>query len=97
MRNVETTIQVIKRNELQQKLETVCGHKMTAIALCPKREKHLPTVLSEQEMASIIRSLTNIKHKTIIALIYSAGLRVCEAGNLKITDIEFDRGLICIV
>ena len=57
----------------------------------------IATVLSEQEVAAIIRSLTNIKHKTIIALIYSAGLRVSEAVSLRITDLEFDRGLIRIV
>ena len=92
-----SSYQNIAVNAIKFYIETVCGHKMPAIALRPKREKHLPTVLSEQEVAAIIRSLTNIKHKTIIALIYSAGLRVSEAVSLKITDLEFDRGLIRIV
>lgn len=71
--------------------ETVCGQKMPQVALSPKREKRLPTVLSEQEIAAILRSLTNTKHKTILSLIYSAGLRVSEAVSLKIADIDFDR------
>ncbi len=84
-------------NAIKFYIETVCGHKMPPVTLRPKREKHLPTVLSELEVAAIIRSLTNIKHKAIISLIYSAGLRVSEAVNLKITDLEFDRSLIRIV
>lgn len=84
-------------NAVKFYIETVCNRKMPPVALRPKREKHLPMVLSESEVTSIIRSLINIKHKTIICLIYSAGLRVSEAVSLKIADIDFDRALIRIV
>ena len=57
----------------------------------PKNEKKLPTVLSEEEIAELIRGTINIKHKAILMLIYSAGLRISEAIRLKIKDIDSDR------
>jgi site-specific recombinase XerD len=57
----------------------------------PRREKTLPTVLSEEEVAGIISSVDNIKHKAILMTIYSAGLRISEAINLKIKDIDSKR------
>ncbi len=62
----------------------------------PKREKRLPEVLSKSEVKRIINSCNNLKHRCILSLIYSAGLRRSELMNLRITDINSDRGLICI-
>jgi site-specific recombinase XerD len=62
----------------------------------PRREKTLPTVLSEQEIKSIIQSIVNLKHKTMIMLSYSSGLRVGELLNLKIKDIDSDRMQILV-
>lgn len=56
-----------------------------------KREKKLPVVLSKEEVKSILNEVKNIKHKTILTLIYSAGLRVGEAITLKIQDIDSTR------
>jgi site-specific recombinase XerD len=53
-----------------------------------KKEKRLPVVLSPDEVRHIFNVTENIKHKTILMLIYSAGLRVSEAANLKISDID---------
>ncbi|HSN23967.1 MAG TPA: site-specific integrase [Methylomicrobium sp.] len=53
-----------------------------------KKSKKLPTVLSVNETAQIISSAHNIKHKTMLMLAYSSGLRVGELVNLKITDIH---------
>lgn len=44
----------------------------------------------------MLQATNNIKHKTIIALIYSCGLRRSETINIKITDIDSDRMLIKI-
>jgi len=60
----------------------------------PKKDKKLPIVLSREEVSQIISSIINIKHKTIIILIYSSGLRVSEVVNLKIEDIDAQRKLI---
>jgi site-specific recombinase XerD len=62
----------------------------------PRREKHLPCVLSEEEISTLIKNTNNLKHKTILSLIYSAGLRISEAINLKIKDIDSNRNLIII-
>lgn len=56
-----------------------------------KREKKLPVVLAKEEVKAILSEIKNIKHKTILTLIYSAGLRVGEAINLKVSDIDSKR------
>lgn len=60
----------------------------------PFSEKHIPVVLSISEVASIIKNTANLKHKAILATIYSHGLRVSELINLKVTDIDSQRGFI---
>jgi integrase/recombinase XerD len=62
----------------------------------PKREKTLPNVLSKEEVFKIIDSTTNLKHKTLLALIYSAGLRISEALSIRPQDIDSKRMLIHI-
>jgi integrase/recombinase XerD len=62
----------------------------------PRKEQKLPTVLSEEEVLRIISSTTNLKHKAILVTIYSCGLRLSELLNLRITDIQSDRGLLII-
>lgn len=57
----------------------------------PRRERTLPTVLSEEEIIMIINSVDNLKHKAILMTIYSAGLRISEAINLKLKDIDSKR------
>jgi integrase/recombinase XerD len=63
----------------------------------PLKEKTLPLVLSEMEVQNILNVTENLKHKTILALIYSAGLRVSEAINLKISDIDAERKQLRVV
>lgn len=63
----------------------------------PKKEKKLPMVLSFQEVTKILTALKNEKHKTILFLIYSAGLRVGEVVKLKAEDIDSERMLIHVV
>jgi integrase/recombinase XerD len=62
----------------------------------PKKEKKLPVILSQREVLSILNSVDNIKHKSILYLTYSSGLRVGEVVRLKINDIDSDRMLIHI-
>lgn len=57
----------------------------------PRKEKKLPYVLSLEEVAAMIKVSHNIKHKCIISLLYSAGLRRSELLNLELTDIMSDR------
>jgi integrase/recombinase XerD len=62
----------------------------------PKRDKLLPNVLSKAEVKSILEALANIKHRTMLALIYSCGLRRSELLNLKPNDIDSKRNIIII-
>ncbi len=57
----------------------------------PRAEKHLPDVLSIEEVAQILRATDNLKHRAILTTIYSAGLRLNELIELKITDIDSQR------
>jgi site-specific recombinase XerD len=60
----------------------------------PRKEQKLPKVLSKEEILAIIENTNNIKHRCIVELLYSAGLRRSELINLKITDIDSNRMLI---
>jgi len=56
----------------------------------------LPTVLSQQEIIQILKSVRNIKHKAILSSIYGCGLRISECINLKIEDIDSENNRIWI-
>ena len=62
----------------------------------PKREKLLPNVLSKEEIKQILNAHSNLKHKAMLSLIYSCGLRRSELLNLKIADIDSKRNLVII-
>lgn len=62
----------------------------------PRKEFKLPTVISKEEVIAMISCTTNSKHKCIVALLYSAGLRRSELLNLKLIDIDSKRMLIKI-
>jgi len=62
----------------------------------PKRTQKLPQVLDKGEIKRIISTIKNIKHKCIISLLYSAGLRRGELIELKIEDIDSQRMMIFI-
>lgn len=54
----------------------------------PKKEQRLPVVLSEEEVKQLFAATDNLKHKTLLMLIYSTGLRISEALSLKIANID---------
>jgi site-specific recombinase XerD len=62
----------------------------------PKKQLILPKVLGEKEIAQLFNCLVNKKHKAILFTAYSAGLRVSEVTNLKLSDIDSDRMQIFI-
>ncbi|AGL00119.1 tyrosine-type recombinase/integrase [Desulfoscipio gibsoniae] len=53
-----------------------------------KKRKTFPEVLTREEVFSIIESCKNIKHKAMLMVVYSSGLRVSEAAALKIQHID---------
>lgn len=62
----------------------------------PRREFKLPTVLSEEEVRNLLERTHYIKHKCILILLYSAGLRMSELLKLRPTDLDRDRRLIYV-
>jgi integrase/recombinase XerD len=62
----------------------------------PKRAKVLPNVLSKEETKLILESLVNIKHRTMLSLIYACGLRCGELLALRHSDIDVKRNLLII-
>jgi integrase/recombinase XerD len=62
----------------------------------PKKQRALPKVISEQEVLSMLKVTSNLKHKAVLATIYSAGLRRGELINLRKHDIWFDKNLLFI-
>jgi len=57
----------------------------------PRRKKSLPVILTSDEITSMITHTRNLKHKTIISLAYSSGLRKGELQMLKPADIDSGR------
>lgn len=63
----------------------------------PKKEKRLPVVLSPTEVKAIVQAPVNIKHRAVLTLGYSAGLRISEVVNLKVEHIDSERMQIRVV
>lgn len=62
----------------------------------PKRSKTLPNVLSKAEVKAIVEAHSNIKHKVMLSLIYSCGLRCGELLSLKPLDVDSRRNILII-
>jgi len=62
----------------------------------PKRQKLLPNVLSKEEVKLILEAHGNLKHRVMLSMIYSSGLRCGELLSLKPNDIDTVRGVVII-
>lgn len=62
----------------------------------PRTPKKLPTVLSTEEVARLLRAVPNLKHRALLITIYATGLRISEALALKVTDIDSERMVITV-
>ncbi|MAD98169.1 MAG: recombinase [Flavobacteriaceae bacterium] len=62
----------------------------------PRKEKKIPQILTELEVLRMIQVTDNVKHKTILCVLYSAGLRKGELLNLRKQDVFFDKNLIFV-
>ena len=74
-------------------LYTVTLPKPWPVAMIPfgKRPRKLPTVLSVEEVNTILQCTPNLKHRTFLMTLYSGGLRLAEAAALQISDIDSQR------
>lgn len=60
----------------------------------PRYETKLPVILSREEVKALLEAPKNLGHRAILATLYGAGLRVSEATNLRVADLDRDRKLI---
>ncbi|MGE4482433.1 tyrosine-type recombinase/integrase [Acidocella sp.] len=59
-----------------------------------KQPRHLPVVLSQDEVARLLDATTCLKHRAALSVAYGAGLRVAEVAALKVSDIDSERMLL---
>lgn len=64
--------------------------------LWPKKQEKLPKVFTENEVTRLLHSIENLKHRCILMLIYSAGLRLGELINLRIHDLQPEQNRVFI-
>jgi len=73
---------------------TLNRHEVVQDIKHPKAKIKLPVVLDLSEIQALFSATDNIKHKAILMIIYSSGLRISEASRLKITDIDSKRMMV---
>ena len=62
----------------------------------PRRRRSLPKVFSKEEVKSILNSSGNLKHKLMLWIIYSCGLRRSEVTNIRLKDLDRERNILHI-
>lgn len=88
-RNISSSTQMSIINAFKSYFKEIHNRKFNHDILPrPKVEQKQPDILSIDEFQKMVNSITNLKHKTIVCLMYSVGLRVSEVINLKIKDID---------
>ena len=73
---------------------TLKRHDLAEALISTREPRRLPVVLSPEEVARLLASTTNIKHRAALCLTYATGLRRSEVVSLRLTDIDSDRMLI---
>lgn len=95
--NISASHQRIILASIAKFYELVLDKKVNLKHLYPQRKEHkLPNYLTFDEVKKLIEVTHNLKHKSIIMLLYSGGLRLSEVINLKITDIDSNSMTITI-
>jgi integrase/recombinase XerD len=84
-------------NALKFYFEQVLGREKFFFTIPrPKKHLQLPKIISEEKIVTGLLQIENVKHRAILMVAYSAGLRVSEVVNLKVTDVQSDRMQIFI-
>lgn len=73
-----------------------CADIETKDIFRPQKSRFLPTVLSKEEVIKLLQVTRNLKHRAILAMLYSAGLRIGELLELKLSQIDVLRRQIVI-
>jgi integrase/recombinase XerD len=99
---------VIEVTEINSRKHRICAvkafYQMTVGMPCkidkieyPRKDKKLPIVLSQEEVQQMFNVCDNLKHKVILALLYSTGMRVSELLNLRWTHLDRSRMIINVI
>lgn len=72
----------------------VVGTSIDLYIKAPKRPTRLPVTLSRAEIERVLQSITNGKHRTMVALAYGAGLRVSELTDLRAGSVNFEERML---
>ena len=83
-----SALKILKRDVLGEPLDN--GIKIKR----PRKNHHLPDILTKQEVFSLIEVTSNPKHKAMLAVIYSSGVRIDELLHLRLCDIDSQRMMI---
>ena len=95
--NISASYQRSLVGAIKKVFELVENQKIELNYLYPKRKVNkLPTFFSQEEVRNLLNVTENLKHKAILTIIYSCGLRLSELINLKITDIKSENDLLLI-
>src|SRR5215831_16520084 len=60
----------------------------------PKQAVHLPTVLSQEEVAQLINAASTSYHRTLLMTLYATGVRRAELTHMKVSDVDSQRMVI---
>jgi integrase/recombinase XerD len=93
--SISTHRQFISAIKLFKVFHPNCGIEELNLTM-PRKNRHLPVVLSQQEVLEILRCTKNLKHRTILALLYSCGLRIGELINLELKHIDIQRNQVAV-
>ncbi|MCA4782988.1 tyrosine-type recombinase/integrase [Empedobacter stercoris] len=95
--NISVSYQRSLVGAIKKVFELVENQKIELNYLYPKRKVNkLPTFFSQEEVRNLLNATENLKHKAILTIIYSCGLRLSELINLKIVDIKSESDLLLI-
>ena len=95
--NLSASFQNQTVNAIKLFFQTIRDTKMMVDSIHrPKRAKVLPNVLSKEEIKLILNAHSNIKHKAMLSMIYSCGLRRSELLHLRFSDIDAKRNIVLL-
>ena len=89
-KNVSGSTINVNLNALKFLFEEILNKKLTIKIKYSKIPKTLPIFLTKEEIIKLINAIKNNKHKLMVKLMYSSGLRVSELVNLKVKDFDFE-------
>ena len=62
----------------------------------PRRERKLPLILNREDVKALLQAPRNLRHRTMLAVLYGSGLRVAEAARLRVSDIDSPRNVLWV-